>query len=828
MTIRNDATRATVRPKDPRALRSVVARQGQVLLDADLDQQSREALHRVETETQDVLGSPGRLVVPAGSNAFAVTAAATPDACALGAGHGYLDGWLVENTADAVLLSGQPHPRTETTPAPPFLIALKSLVRYVDPVEEPAFADPALGDAQASGRALVDWQAFPFVPAAGWGPGSPGCAVASAHPDWVALAAPSSGTLTVVPDAAPPSDDPCSLTPQGGYSRTENLLYRVEVHGGVPRADLSAADGPRFKMNGLRVKMSRRNASVLARVTAVDGTRITVAPPALDPLNWFAPGAYAEFVTAHDDLDPHDALAGERLFQVARATDTVVTVEAGAAALATRVKTSTQTWFLRLWDAVADGTGAATVKPSAAAAQTSDPVDLGDGLKVVFGTGALDTFRRGDHWTFAARADGTVDWPAGVAEPPHGPAVRYAPLAVVTEPAPTAPEDCRVPAAALTDRVLLYRGGDGQEVPVPAAGGFVALPATLQVAVMRGRAPVPGARVQWVLPTGAVATRVAGAPVDATHGVTTTTGSEGLTEVVWSLDSAQPGARHQVRAELLLPAGGTARGPGVTFTAAFRTAASTSYDAADACTLLAAATTVKDALDVLCANVTTVAPTPTLQLGAIQLRGPGAVTELLKDPVILNGLEVPHTAFLDGILLATQLSGKAIKPESAMRTFDPVVEVELDLPYPTTDADKIYWATVSTKQISRPFGFQRLRLEGSVAIEDAAAPGVLWKPSDAAVVFLKTANLHRWGQQVTSAAPKQAGWGGTDADTVLCRLRVRSAHVWAEDPNTKKRAYLNAEHLGTKAGSTDRELLVKERDPQRAADLEMFFYLKLG
>ena len=59
MTIRNDATRATIRPKDGRRPRSVVARQGQVLLDADLDQQSRHLLDRVETETGDVLGSPG-------------------------------------------------------------------------------------------------------------------------------------------------------------------------------------------------------------------------------------------------------------------------------------------------------------------------------------------------------------------------------------------------------------------------------------------------------------------------------------------------------------------------------------------------------------------------------------------------------------------------------------------------------------------------------------------------------------------------------------------------------------------------------------------------
>lgn len=114
----------------------------------------------------------------------------------------------------------------------------------------------------------------------------------------------------MVPDQAPPSSDPCSLTPQGGFSRPENLLYRIEVHGGVPNSDWPDADGPRFGMEGLTVKLSRRNASVLARVVTVDGTAVTVEPPALDPLNWFTAGAYAEFVSEHDDVDPATRSSG--------------------------------------------------------------------------------------------------------------------------------------------------------------------------------------------------------------------------------------------------------------------------------------------------------------------------------------------------------------------------------------------------------------------------------------------------------------------------------------------------------------------------------------
>ena len=63
---------------------------------------------------------------------------------------------------------------------------------------------------------------------------------------------------------------------------------------------------------------------------------------------------------------------------------------------------------------------------------------------------------------------------------------------------------------------------------------------------------------------------------------------------------------------------------------------------------------------------------------------------------------------------------------------------------------------------------------------------------------------------------------------ILCRLRILSAHVWITDPrDDKRRIYLNAEHLGISAGQTERELLGDDCDPQRAADLEMFFYLEV-
>ena len=75
----------------------------------------------------------------------------------------------------------------------------------------------------------------------------------------------------------------------------------------------------------------------------------------------------------------------------------------------------------------------------------------------------------------------------------------------------------------------------------------------------------------------------------------------------------------------------------------------------------------------------------------------------------------------------------------------------------------------------------------------------------------------------------ELGWTAEPlVDLLLCRIRLRAAMIWADDSQTGDRIYLNAEHLGVKGPITNRELLIKERDPQRAADLDVFVYFKRG
>lgn len=829
MTMRNDATRHRIRTRDRRRPRAVVARQGLALLDTDLDQQARALLDRIELETADMLGSPGKLVYPAGTSGFQISANGFSNQFNIGPGRAYLDGWLLENPALAKL-DTQPHPRVGDAVNPPAIIAIKALVRHVDPVEEPVLADKALGDAQASGRALNDWQVFPIdVP----GGGVIDCGTATDKAVWTALTAPSAGKLSVIKQAAGPSSDPCSLTPGGGYSRLENLLYRIEVHGGTKNGSFPDVDGPRFGLVGLKVKMSRRNASLMARITAIAGSEVTVEPAALDPRAWFAPGSYAEIVSLHDDLDPRAALAKERLFRVSLATDDKVVLDESAATIADTKALADGNWFLRLWDAFPDGAGTATVTGS----PDSQLIDLGDGLSIRLHNGAAATFRRGDHWTFAARADGSVDWPESAPNvpeqmTPHGPEIRYAILATVggTVTGPTF-EKCSIPFFTLTDRFLFYRGGDGQSVFAGAAAPpFVPLAQKLRVAVMRGQTPVKGAAIRWSPLPGAPDSRIGGQVCSAAQNPVTLTDAMGLAEVEWAIDRDKPSLVHKVQATL-------ATSPitdlpnSVVFAARFETAAQTAYQPGG-CVHLEDVDNVQDALDILCKKID--GRPPVLTLTDIRFRDAnGGNTGLVEKEMILNAAQVPYDAFAEGIFFFFDKGPLDIQVDP----LDPLIEVELDLPFPASDPERIYWGHASSmgaagtvlNPLRRPFGFQRLRLAGVIDVVggEGDTEGLLWMPTEEARLFLHTAPAHRFGQAITPFYAEEvrlAGWEEeTPVERILCRIRLRAPLIWTGEE--RERAYLNAEHLGVVGEFTGRELSLRNTDPQAAGDLDMFVYL---
>jgi len=820
MTIRNDATRQSVPVAEPRPLRGVLARQGQVLLDTDINELERTALARIESADAAMLGPPDRLLFAAGTQGFAIGGAAP--AFTIGAGTGYLDGWQLVNTAN-VTLQSQPNPWNGALTNADNAFAIKALVRHIDPAEDSALADVALGDAQASGRALNDWQVFPLAIG-----GGASCATILQSAEWQAMSAPSSGTLAFQFGGVSASTDPCSLTPAGGQSRFENLLYRIEVHNGVVAS--TQPDGPRFGVAGAIIKLSRRNASLMARITNINGNLITVSPPALDPLAWFSPGAYAEIIGPGDDLGPTAALANERLFKVSVATDSVITLSATAAQITATAAQANGHWFLRLWDAMPDGTGFAVVPAS------GGPIDLGDGIAVQLGGGAAALLRRGDYWTAPVRSDGSIAWPgitSGTpqAQTPHGPEIRYAPLATL----PLAPGgDCRIPFASLTDPALLYRGGDGQSVfaVVANAATPVALPQKLRVAVMRGVTPVVGATVLWRSPAGAIASWINAAAVPAA-GIATTTDAHGLVEVEWEIDAASQAPTHQIEA-VLMDGANPAQTPAIQFNARFDSAAKTSYTPGT-CPTLAQSTDVQGALDALCAAVNALTP-KTIGLRRITLtNAAGNATELIAGPVILNAKDVPCDAFVDGIAFETTTNDLLMR----LQAYDPAVEIAIDLPYPATDPDRTYWSEAIGEPppinyfaanfphqtiLAGTFGYQTIRLDGTLI---AKGNMILWQPTRQAAYFLATAPHHRFGTVQGSRFTSNSPWTTPTITRVLCRIRLRSALIFADDPATKQRLWLNAGYLGTDAGQTRRELALDSFDNQKAGDLDMFIWLTL-
>ena len=617
MTQRNDATRNAIRTADARSLRDVAVNQGQVLLDTDHNEQGRLILDRVEEGTSEILGAPNRLVVQAGSEAFALFPAATPGDCMIGAGNGWLNGWRVEN-ARKTKLSEQPCPLHAANYGTRGALGLKALVRYIDPVEDPALADKALGDAQAAGRTLIDWQVFP-VPLSAADAAS--CVTAYASAAWTGLSAPSTGTLAFVPQTSAASIDPCSLTPEGGYARLENLLYRIEVHDGTAVGG-AAPDGPRFRLGGLKLKLSRRNASVLARITAISAAEITVSPSARDTRTWFAPGQYAEIVTPCDDLDAARALAAKRLFRIARAEDDRVILEATGAEIAATGAAANGKWFLRLWDAFPDGSGVKEV--ALGGGGLSQPIDLGDGLAVQLGGGNTAVFRRGDHWCCAARADGSIDWPVSGSTftqlPPQGPEIRYAIIGLYDASAsPVVLRDCRVPFAPLTEHIqVVALGGDGQEVmPDTASPGLTQLPFKLRVGVVRGSSPVAGQSIRFTVLSG---------NGQLEGGVTTATvqtGPDGVAQLGWSLGAADPA--QQVEAVRLDPAGQPSHAP-IRFNGFLSRADQTSFDPANT-PQLSGAHDVQTAIELLAGQQQTGCSTYVIQEGSDWV----AILQAVKD-----------------------------------------------------------------------------------------------------------------------------------------------------------------------------------------------------
>ncbi|GGN64328.1 hypothetical protein GCM10010112_24420 [Actinoplanes lobatus] len=420
----------------------VLAQQGRVQLDADLNEQAAIQEHRLRTVAADLIGPDGG---PRDDAGFAIThvpgEGGAPDDLAIGEGRYYVDGVLIDATrpVPAIAVPDEGAPPEPEDPRPwtwftqpdgfrdqdrtgdrlpgvyPYLVYLKVWERAVTAVEEPSLREVALGPAMpdTAARIRVVWQVH-TVPEAELGlSGDPGPdTVRAALADWASR----DDEPRLAARARRPEDttgDPCLIRPEARFRGRENQLYRVEIHDAGPAAVAT-------------FKWSRENGSVVFAVHDVDGAWVEL--DTLDKVQ-LSVGEWVEVVdTAYTSRQ--EPLPLLRVEEVDLPGGRVRLSAEPAAGVGRRPELRP---YLRRWDHTA-GSPDGVLR-----VEEGRWLPLEDGVEVYFAAGDF-AYATGDSWLIPARtATGDVEWPrdpAGrplLAEPSGG-AVAHAPLAWVTGP----------------------------------------------------------------------------------------------------------------------------------------------------------------------------------------------------------------------------------------------------------------------------------------------------------------------------------------------------------------------------------------------------------
>ena len=269
--------------------------------------------------------------------------------------------------------------------------------REVTVLEDPSLREIALGGPDTTTRIQTAWQVRALQDV-----GDHGCGDDIAA--WDDLTAPSAGRLSTSAVAPPASDDPCIISPSGGYRGLENRLYRVEIHSLGPIGGVAPA----------KFKWSRNNATIASSVSAIPSTtQITVQQVGRDQVLRFEIGNFIEIT---DDFREFQGLTGH-LAQVTAIDEANRIIEFNPAipgAMNFNPADPTRHTRVRRWDQTlnVDANGLLDVDPGL--------IEIEDGIQVEFSLNpAAGNFKVGDFWVFAARtADGSVE--ELTAAPPRG------------------------------------------------------------------------------------------------------------------------------------------------------------------------------------------------------------------------------------------------------------------------------------------------------------------------------------------------------------------------------------------------------------------------
>src|SRR5436190_5019554 len=442
-----------------------------------------------------------------------------------------------------------------------YLVWLDVWQRHITYLEDPLIREKALGGPDTTTRSKVLWQVRL----------EPNVA------DCKTFAPPLSTGRLAARDRKP-SGPPkqCEISPQAGFRRLENQLYRVEIHTGGAK-------------NAARFKWSRDNGSIVFPIEAAvagHADQLKLRTVGRDDIIRLQPNDFVELI---DDVRELDGAPGTMLRVTAppAESDRIVTLNGPTAGLFDLTKNPR----LRLWQS-----GETSLAGDAA---NQNFAALEDGVEVRFEDG---NYRTGDYWLIPARTaindeTGHIEWPVDGANnplslPAEGIVHHFAPLATINANG-VMTHDCRPLFAPITAPDLFYLSGDGQEASLTDAR----LPQNLEVLVSNG-APVSGATVEFrVINGGGNVSTVDGATSGAT--ISVVTGADGKAACIWRTDFVT--ARQSVTARLadVESKDFVAELPPITFNAWVKYAKDVIYEPG-ACAFLNDTKTVQDALDKLC------------------------------------------------------------------------------------------------------------------------------------------------------------------------------------------------------------------------------------
>ena len=410
--MKGDFTRFT---HDPRKhFNRVYKQQGRAELDADFNEHVDLATDLARNATVDVVGKAG---VPK-DGSFEVEVLSGNTDLLIRKGRLYLDGIQCALEED-VHYTSQPGDLPQPALSPVLnrkdLVYLHVMERHITWVEDEALLEPALQGADTCTRVQTVTQIRVQT-------GIAGASTCGAVPNWPP--SPSGGRLTSDTKSVGAAPNPCVLPESGGFSGTENRLYRVEVHTGG-----SLANGT--------FKWSRDDGAVVVPVEFINEThRVKARTLGRDQVLGLKKGDWVELASDTTDLTPSSGT----LAQIIDITSDLI-VQLSKDISSHNGQTHPK---LRRWDQGSDAVSMAN----------GATLDLEDGITVKF-SGA--NFQPGDAWMFTARIGSDVQKLTDA--PPSAIVHHYAPLAIITwgadpnNPGAILPtvESCRPPFPPLTN-----------------------------------------------------------------------------------------------------------------------------------------------------------------------------------------------------------------------------------------------------------------------------------------------------------------------------------------------------------------------------------------